>query len=189
MLDADITATAQRVAKALENANVPYAIGGAIALTMHGIVRATRDVDVNAFCSMAEVPQVLEALRKAGCALDAAKASAEAQQEGWFTAWDGAIRVDVFVPSIDFSWEAKDTRVQLDFLGEPMWFLSAETLCVFKLLFFRTKDLADLEQLVMGSRTLDRGTVRTKIAALMGEDDERVRAWDAVVARFPFAGS
>src|SRR5438552_2687491 len=84
----------------------------------------------------------------------AAMASAEAAAEGWFTAWDGAIRVDVFVPSIEFSWEARATRQQLDFLGENIWFLSAEALCVFKLLFFRTKDLADLEQLVMTSATL-----------------------------------
>ncbi len=184
MLDADITESAKRVARALEAANVPYAIGGAIALTMHGFVRATRDVDVNAFCVPTDVPGVIDALVKAGLQLEPERALAEASSEGWFTAWDGPIRVDVFVPSIAFSWEARDTRVELEFLGHRTWFLSAEALCVFKLLFFRNKDLADLEQLVMGSRTLDRAAVRAKIVALMGEDDERVRSWDEIVARY-----
>jgi hypothetical protein len=92
--------------------------------------------------------------------------------------------VDVFVPSIDFSWEALRSRVQLPFLGHRLWFLSAESLCVFKLLFFRTKDLADLEQLVLASESLDCGTVRSTIARLMGYDDARVRAWDDLVLRF-----
>jgi hypothetical protein len=109
--------------------------GGAIALTMHGVVRA--DVDVNAFCAPDDVPRVIGALSRVGLLVDAARALAEATNDGWFTAWDGPIRIDVFVPSIGFSWEARDTRVQLDFLGQPMWFLSAEALCVFKLLFFR----------------------------------------------------
>ena len=44
-LDADIAGSAIKVAQAFEQAKLPYAIGGAIALTMHGFVRATRDVD------------------------------------------------------------------------------------------------------------------------------------------------
>ena len=32
--------------------------------------------------------------------------------------------------------------------GTEVWFLSAEALCVFKLIFFRGKDVVDLERLV-----------------------------------------
>ncbi len=183
-LDVDITASALKVGRSLEQGRIPYAIGGAIALTMHGFARATRDVDLNLFCTPAELPAALELLKQTGLKFDPAVALREAEDEGWFTAWDGAVRIDLFVPSIDFSWEAMRSRVKLPFLGEQLWFLSAESLCVFKLLFFRTKDLADLEQLVLTSQLLDHGLVRTTIADLMGADDERVRAWDAIVSRF-----
>jgi len=56
---------------------------------------------------------------------------------------------------------------------------------VFKLLFFRIKDRGDLERLVAvrGAR-LDRAYVRRWMVDMMGEDDERVRAWDDIVERF-----
>jgi hypothetical protein len=44
-LDADVAGSAIKVAQAFEQAKVPYAIGGAIALTMYGFVRATRDAE------------------------------------------------------------------------------------------------------------------------------------------------
>jgi hypothetical protein len=183
-VEVDVSATAARVAAALEHANIPYAIGGALALTMHGYVRATHDVDLNVFCEPEGLPRVLTVLERLGLKFDARQAAREAETEGWFTAWDGAVAVDLFVPSIDFSWEALRSRVNLDFLGAPAWFLSAEALCVFKLLFFRTKDLADLEQLVLASKAINHAAVRATISQLMGEDDPRCRAWDDVVARF-----
>jgi ribosomal protein S24E len=36
----------------------------------------------------------------------------------------------------------------------------------------------------MGSKTLNRAAVRAKIAQLMGDDDEHVRSWDEIVARY-----
>ncbi len=50
----------------------------------------------------------------------------------------GLYRVDVFTPSIPFSWQALDTRVRHRVDDEDIWFLSAEALCVFKP-FFRGK--------------------------------------------------
>ena len=60
-----------------------------------------------------------------------------------------------------------------------LWFLSAESLCVFKLLFFRTKELADLEQLVL-TTTVDAVWVRASVSGMMGDDDPRVAAWDRI---------
>ncbi len=98
--------------------------------------------------------------------------------------WAG-FRLDVFTPSIDFAWEAERTR-QRHLIGDVgVWFLSAEAVCVFKLLFFRSKDVVDLERLiaVYGDR-LDGAYVRARIVEMMGADDPRVATWDQLLATF-----
>jgi hypothetical protein len=180
-VDGDLADAASRVALALERAGLDYAIGGALALGIHGALRATRDVDVNVFCEPSQLPAALAALAAVGVTVDQAAAIQEAATEGWFSGWLGAVRIDVFVPSIDFSWEAARRRVQRPFAGTPLWFLSVESLCIFKLLFFRTKDLADLEQLVR-TAVVDRVWVRDTISSMMGADDPRVAAWNRLAA-------
>ncbi len=57
---------------------------------------------------------------------------------------------------------------------------------MFKLLFFRPKDLADLERLLaVRGPGFDRAYVRRWMVDMMGEADPRVVAWDDLVARFP----
>jgi hypothetical protein len=54
--------------------------------------------------------------------------------------------------------------------------VSAEALSVLKLLFFRSKDLADLEQLVaVQGSGLDHAWVRSCLVSMLGE------AWDRIV--------
>lgn len=86
------------------------------------------------------------------------------------------------------AWEALRTRVAVEVQGASTWFLSPELLCCFKLLFFRPKDLLDLERLVATAPALDKGRVRALMVDTMGEDDERVRSWDDIVRRFAPAG-
>jgi hypothetical protein len=42
---ADLSDIAGRLSEALSRASIPHAIGGAVALVAHGVVRATADVD------------------------------------------------------------------------------------------------------------------------------------------------
>lgn len=172
-----------RLAQVLEENGVAYAIGGALAYAQAAIPRATLDVDLNAFVREDRFPALFLALRAAGIEFDEARARQEAKAEGMFVVWCDSVRVDVFVPSIDFSWEALNTRRRHEVRGIQAWFLSPEALAVFKLLFFRGKDLVDLERLVavQGSR-LDAGYIRRKVVEMMGEDDPRVSAWDRIVS-------
>jgi len=168
-----------QIAAALERHGVPYALGGALAYGQYGIPRATNDVDVNVFVAPAQLDPVFAALRSLGVAVDAAAARAAADRDGLMVLWLGQFRLDVFTPSIEFSWEAGRTRVRFEIDGSGVWFLSAEALCIFKLLFFRGKDVVDLERLiaVQGAK-VDAAYVRDRIAAMLGEDDERVTTWD-----------
>lgn len=169
-----------RVAAELTDAGVPYALGGALSLGANGLVRATSDIDVNVFVEPAGLGAVFDVLAKMGATLDRDHARAAAAADGMFIAWLGPWRLDIFTPSIDFSWEAAKTVFTVDYDGQHVSFLSGEALAVFKLLFFRTKDLGDLEQLVALRPDLDRGYIRAKVVEMMGETDPRVAAWDEI---------
>lgn len=167
------------IAQALEQHGVPYAIGGALAYGQYGIPRATNDVDVNVFVESGELDTVFAALRPLGVSIDETAARLAADREGLIVLRLADFRLDVFTPSIDFSWEAGRTRVQHTVDGISVWFLSAEALCVFKLLFFRGKDVVDLERLIaVQGRAIDAAYVRAQVATMLGEDDPRVATWD-----------
>jgi len=171
------------VSRALENAGVDYAIGGALAYGIYAVPRATADVDLNVFVRNADLERVVAAVVAEGgsLALDEARAAADA--DGLIVVFIHSIRVDLFVPSIPFSWEAHRTRLGFDFDGRVVYFLSPAALAVFKMLFFRPKDLVDLERLLalQGADSLDRGYVRGQIVEMLGDDDERVSRWDDLV--------
>lgn len=152
-----------------------------MALGVAGILRATRDVDLNVFIGADELNPVLDVLEGLGVATDRARARRDAEAEGLFVVWAGPWRIDVFVASIAFAREAERTRIEVTLEGERHWFLSAEALAVFKLLFFRPKDLLDLEQLLEIREDLDVHWVRGHVVAMMGEDDPRVAEWDRAV--------
>jgi hypothetical protein len=175
-----------RIARALEKDGIAHALGGALALGAHGVPRGTLDVDLNVFVSDAEIPRVIAVLHGLGVEVDAGAALARARNDGMFVGTWSGIRIDVFVPSIDFSHEAGRTRVSMtDDAGNSVWFLSPEALTVFKLLFFRPKDLADLERLLaVQGAALDRSYVRRWIVDMMGPEDERVGAWDRLTRTF-----
>lgn len=178
----DALAAALRIAAVLDAGAIPYALGGALAYGLWGVPRGTVDVDLNVFVPNEGLESVFEALEAAGVSLDRARALAGARDRGQFEASLGSYRVDVFTPSIDFAWEAQRTRVAKSIGGQRAWFLSAEALAVFKLLFFRPKDIVDLERLVavQGGR-LDHAYVRRWLADMMGAEDERVKRWDSLV--------
>jgi hypothetical protein len=173
------------LAETLEQHKISYCIGGAHALGQYAIPRATLDIDINVFLPPEELGTLFSALREIGAEFDETKAAQDARELGMCIAKLDAFRVDIFTPSIDYSWLAEKTRKQLSVGQRSAWFLSAESLCVFKLLFFRSKDLADMERLisVMGD-SLNVTEVRAAIVDMMGEDDPRTAAWDRLVRDF-----
>ena len=178
---ADPLDAALAVARVFEARQIAYALGGALAYGLWGIPRATIDVDFNIFVEQSEIGRVTAALEELSIVVDLDRATQQNAERGMFQVQFGHFRVDLFMPSIDFSWEAKRTRARQKIEGQEIWVLSAEALSVFKLLFFRAKDLVDLERLVavQGDR-LDVEYVREQISKMMGEDDERVAAWDQI---------
>lgn len=175
---------ARRIADVLEESGVDYAIGGAIAYDYWGDPRGTSDVDVNIFVPESEAERLFPILRRAGLTFDDSQARKRVAERGDFVCRTAeGMRVDVFLPSIPFYAEAQKRRVRVpDLRGRPAWVLSAEVIAVFKLLFYRSKDVGDLEHIVahQGSK-LDAAFVRSAVVDVVGEDDHRVRRWDEMV--------
>lgn len=183
---ADPAELAVHLARRLESADLPYAIGGAIAYGFWGNPRGTRDLDVNVFLPANEGDRALDVLVEAGVRFDRAAALRAAAERGDARGVYGSIPVDVFFTSIPLHESAARRVVEVSLLGQTIRILSAEDLTVLKMLFFRGKDLVDVERLVavQGSR-LDRRYVRTWLVDCVGEDSKRVRRWDALCAALP----
>lgn len=185
----DVFEAALTLAETLERHAMPYCLGGAIAYGQYGIPRATKDVDINVFLEPDALTPLIVILQDLGLRFPADPAG-DAAREGLVVAhWNG-YRIDIFTPSIPFSREAERTKTYFQFDDRGAWFLAVEALCVFKLLFFRGKDLVDLERLlaVMGPQ-IDIAYVRHHIADMMGETDERTHAWDRLTAQWASPGN
>lgn len=172
---------ALRCVEALEAAGLDCAVGGAIALGFWSPPRATLDVDLNIFVAAEEAKRALAPLLSLGATGEAEEMAARLERgEAGMLHLDG-VRLDIFLPSIPFYDEARQRVKRVSLMGRELPVLSAETLAVFKLLFFRNKDLVDLERMAeFLGEDLDVAWVREQVVAMMGEDDERVRAWDRI---------
>ena len=168
---------------AFEPSGIDYALGGAIAYSAWAEPRATRDVDLNLWLSLERLGEGLEVLERAGVSVDRERAHAEAAERGMFIGRLGEYRVDVFVPSVPFYDEALRRRVRTRVAGRDTFVLSAETLAVFKMLFFRPKDLVDIDRLLEIQRgRLDLAFVRRSLVEMLGPEDERIETWDGMVS-------
>jgi hypothetical protein len=170
----------------LEASNIPYAFGGAIALSAWSEPRATTDVDLNLWVRDDELPGAVTILQRAGVSIELAEAQRGARERGMFAAPHGSYRVDVFVPSVPFYDEALKRRLRVRLADRETWVLSPESLAVFKMLFFRPKDLVDLARLLEVQRTaVDVAFVRGWLVDMVGAQDERVAKWDELTHADP----
>jgi hypothetical protein len=173
---------ARDLADALERRGIDYAVGGALALAEHGVVRGTKDVDLNVWVDPAKPTAAVKLLTDLGCELRASAAIREFTDKGWAYARFQGVRVDVYLPLKDFHESARLRRCRRPLRGRDAWFLSAEDLAVCKLIIHRAKDRADLQAMVtVQGRALDASYVRDWIVRLCGARDGRLSTWDALV--------
>jgi hypothetical protein len=165
---------AWRLASALDREGFDYALSGAIALAYWSTPRATVDIDIAVDADATRLPALLDALTAAGCAIDRERAMATAERGDFGGRIDG-IRVDVFLPVLAISAAAIERRVRVPFGDREVWILSAEDLALFKLIFGRTRDFADLERLLAARRDrLDYAYMERWVSSLFSPEDPRV---------------
>ena len=135
---------------ALTDASLPHAFGGAIALAYCTLEpRGTRDLDVNVFVDIKKADSVLLAL-PAGVESSAADLKA-LKQDGQRRLWWGETPVDLFVNYHPLHEQAAKQVVWVPLAGRDVPVLDGASLVVFKALFDRTKDWADIEAVAEAS--------------------------------------
>lgn len=157
---------------ALDAARLPHAFGGALALAWcTERARGTIDIDVNVFVDHTLADKVFDALPA-----DVARSAADltnCRRDGQVRLWWAATPIDVFTNTTEFHIAAADRAVVHEFASHDVPFLGCSDVAVFKAFFNRTRDWADLEDMVAAG-TLDGDLVLGALVHYLGGDDERV---------------
>ena len=179
----DVADVAGQLAARLEELGQAYAFGGAIALGYWGEPRGTLDVDMTLFVPPEQPTACVRLLHQLGCEVEAAGAVQSLQEHGFCTARFRQMRVDVFVPTIPFYEAARQRRREVLLGQQAIMVWDAETLCVFKMMFLRRKDLADLAQVLrVQGQGLDRAWVQARVEEIFGKGDPRLSRWRELCA-------
>lgn len=171
--------------RALTRRRVPHAFGGAIALAFATLdPRGTSDIDVNLFVPATDAGRALRAL-PAGVGQPEGVA-AIIERDGQVRLWWDETPLDLFFDYAPIHADAAANRRTVPFAGTRIPVLGPTELAVFKALFDRTRDWADIEAMITAG-TLDLEAVRASLRAMLEPADERFARLDtaARVARDP----
>ena len=167
--------------RSLSARSIPHAFGGAIALAYWTLdPRGTSDIDVNVFVPAAEAGRVLEALPD-GVARPEGTAETIAR-DGQVRLWWDETPVDLFFDYAPVHTDAARNRRTFPFSGVQIPVLGPDELAVFKVMFDRTRDWADIEALAAND-AIDRDGVVETLKTMLPDDDERFARLDAAIRR------
>ncbi len=131
----------------LNASGVEFLVIGGVAFNFHATPRATKDIDIWVRPSLDNLRALLGALTRFGFshALDAAEL---VSTERVLMLGRVPNRIDILTQPAGLDWEASwKNRVQSNFDGEPVSFLSLSDLIVAKRAAGRPQDLADVAKL------------------------------------------
>jgi hypothetical protein len=137
----------QDVFSSFQKHDVKYVIIGGIASVLHGVPRATFDLDILIEATPTNAEKLLVALVDAGLGT-ASLITAERLLAHEITIFKDRVRVDVqtHTPGIKFS-EAWENRETMDYQGQKFFVLSKEDLIASKRAAGRAVDLEDVRLL------------------------------------------
>ncbi|MEO6771649.1 MAG: hypothetical protein ABI467_01340 [Kofleriaceae bacterium] len=178
-------ASARRIGEGLDEDHLPYGIGGALALGVWGAPRMTLDVDISVFVGPGDVVRVLDSLERIGVMVKRDQAVRDIERVGFAKGRLGIVVVDVFISQHpQFAAMAKRVRRIVDASGWSAAFISAEDLCLYKLVYYRDKDLVDLQHLFAARTDLDTGYIREWLGNMFPAGDPRLAMLDELERRF-----
>jgi hypothetical protein len=157
---------------AFDEGGIDHAFGGAIALAYWTLEpRGTRDIDVNVFSSPDEAELALEALPDEISRDDAALKAI--QRDAQARLWWEETPVDLFFSNLPIHHQAALHRREVPFEGERIPILASLELALFKAMFDRTRDWADIEEMLR-AHAFDPEELRRLIVEHVGRGDARL---------------
>jgi hypothetical protein len=162
---------------ALDAAEVPHALGGALALAYHvAEARATRDLDLNVTADP-EHPEAVFRVLPRGVLWGPADGRMVRETGQVRLLWphpesQPPIPLDLFFPQHAFHRTVMSRTELVVMLDGTMPIISATDLMVFKMLYDRRKDWADIEELVRFGK-VDVAEAERWLTAIVGPDDAR----------------
>ncbi len=167
--------------RALTDAKVPHAIGGAIALAYYAEPRATIDVDVNVFVATERWPDIKTALAPLGVNVDLDESALA--RDGRVRLWWDDNAVDLFFSYDPFHKEMEGTTRRVPFTGTRIPILAPEHLAICKAIFDRPKDWLDIEAMFIVSEPLDISAIESWLTRMVGPDDQRLAKLGEILDR------
>lgn len=164
-----------RLHEVLSDADIPHAFGGALAADYYRIPRGTIDIDLALFVPPSERERVLPVLERLFPMADAAGINKQiVERDQAVTQW-GDTRIDLFFSVGAFHRSVASRIVEKDSPHGKIPILSAEDIIVFKALFDRSQDWADIEAICeLQDSKLDRKYVTAWLKVAVGADDHRL---------------
>lgn len=128
--------------------NVRYLVIGGYAVVQYAEPRFTKDLDLWISTDAANASSVYEALREFGAPLAGLTADDFAEEGYFYQMGVPPVRVDILmgIPGLDFE-RAWNRRVEIDFGGLPVFFISRADLIAAKRASGRPQDLIDADSL------------------------------------------
>jgi hypothetical protein len=122
-------------------------------------------------------------LDQIGCQFDRGRTEDALREHQFCQVQFLGLRLDVFLPTVAFYEAAKARRREVPLGNRRAYIWDAETLCVFKMMFFRQKDLVDVQSILRSQgASLDSAWVEKSLVDLYGERDPRVSRWRELAA-------
>ena len=147
----------QDVFGSLSRHEVRYVVIGGIAAVLHGVPRATFDLDILIDPTPDNTKRLLAALAAAGLGT-AALTSTEEVLSNEITVFKDRLRIDVqtATPGLSFA-DAWDRRVEMQYQGQAFFVASRADLIASKRASGRAVDLDDIRQLELADEAEDEG--------------------------------
>ena len=154
----------------LKGAGIHHAFGGAIALAYcTEEPRGTRDLDVNVFVVPSEAEGAFAALPSDIVVTDDDRH--RVARDGQVRVWWDDTPVDLFFDVHDFHRQVGAAVRMVSFLDRSVPVLACTDLVVFKAMFNRTKDWADIEEMIAAG-TVDADRALHWLTRILGRADE-----------------